>query len=105
VIILRLKRIRHLDITSTDTLLRIVQLHREDRHCLLVGMRPGNSRYLEQVGAVQTLGEDNLFPSRPAHWFVALEDALTRALELIENDGPHKHDCPYDRWLQTRGVS
>ena len=106
VIILRLKRIRHLDITSIDTLLSVVdQLQREGRHCLLVGMRSGNVRYLEQVGAMDTLGEENLFPSQPTHWFVALEDALTRALELIERDGLHEHRSPYSEWLQTRGVS
>jgi len=106
VIILRLKRIRHLDITSIDTLLRVVaQLQREGRHCLLVGMRDGNVRYLKQVGAIDTLGEENLFPSQPTYWFVALEDALTRALELIENGGAHEIESPYGEWLQTRGVS
>ena len=106
VIILRLKRIRHLDITSIDTLLRVVaQLQREGRHCLLVGMRGGNVRYLQQVGAIETLGEENLFPSQPTYWFVALEDALTRALELIQKGDTQEIDSPYGEWLQTRGVS
>ena len=107
VLILRLKRIRHLDITSIDTLLQIVaQLQQQDRHCLLVGLRGGNVRYLEQVGAVEKLGKDNLFPSQPTYWFVALEDALTRAQVLVAEDAAHhEHDCPYAQWLETRGVS
>ena len=61
------------------------------------------SIYLRRLGLDETVGAENVFHTRQDHWFVALEDALAAALEFV---GPHGDgQCPFQRWLETRGVS
>jgi sulfate permease, SulP family len=105
VLVIRLKRARNLDITTVDVLVNFArQWRREGREVLLVGMLPGLWRYLERSGAVEDLGQDSLFPQRPDHWFVALEDALTHAFELV-GEGHDCDACALETWMRDRGVT
>jgi SulP family sulfate permease len=105
VLVIRLKRARNMDVTTVDVLLDFARQWRSGgRHVLLVGMLPGFDAYLRKTGAVDELGSDNVFPQQTDHWFSALEDALTRAYELVGED--HTCDpCNLEEWLHHRGVT
>jgi hypothetical protein len=47
---------------------------------------------MENIGLVEEIADDDLFPTRPG-WFVAMNEALTRALELIEDHHSDDHLC------------
>ncbi len=102
ILILRLKRVRNLDRTSVAELCHIAtSMEQRGGRLLLVGMSPATTAYLHRAGAANKIGEENLFASRPGHWFEALEHALRRALELV---GEHAcgTDCPYEAWVDHR---
>ncbi len=102
---IRLKRARNIDITTLDVLVDVARSWRaEGRTVLLVGMLPETQGYLERVGAIEAFGAANLFPQQPHHWFVALEDALTYAYEVVGEE----HlcvGCATQEWVKHRGVS
>lgn len=105
VLVIRLKRARNMDITTLGVLLDFaIHWQRSGRHLLLVGMLGRLQRYLERTGASQLVGDDNLFPQRPDHWFVALEDALERAYVLAGRDHGCE-DCALQAWVRNRGVA
>ncbi len=102
VLVLRLKRVRNLDVTSVRELVHIAAtLRQRQGQLLLVGMSESTVEYLRRTGAFDDLGPENLFPSREDHWFAALEDALRRSLALV---GRHSCEdaCPYEEWLVER---
>jgi sulfate permease, SulP family len=99
VVVLRIKRVRNLDVTSVRELVHVAaSLRQRGGELLLVGMSDGTVEYLDRTGALEELGTENLFPSREDHWFAALEDALRRALELVGKHGC-EDACPYQEWL------
>jgi SulP family sulfate permease len=100
-LVLRIKRGQGVDVTTAAVLVSIAkQMRASGRRLLLVGMRPNAMAVLERVGAVEEIGAENLFPTRPG-WFEAMDIAVKSAIEGVE----HSHDdqCPLERYLQIRG--
>ncbi len=101
VLAVRLKRCTGLDITAAEVLKTTArQLRKEGRTLILVGMRPPVVARMQAFGVDLAVGAENLFPTEPG-WFVAMDHALERGLELIE---PHQHDgdCPLRDYLALR---
>ncbi len=99
VLILRLKQVRHLDVSTLDVIESTARrLESEGRHMLLLGMKPSTMRFMQRVGLDAVIGEDRMFPTRPGHWYSALADALDTALQLMD-DAPCGESCPYVGWL------
>lgn len=89
VLILRLKRTQGLDVTTSEVLTAMAaRIKASGRELFLVGMRPRAMAILQSTGATEALGEDHLFPTQKA-WFAAMDDALSAALEVVEDD----HSC------------
>ncbi len=71
-------------------------------HLLLVGMRPEMMAALEQTGTADAVGREDMFPTM-AGWFVAMDHALERALELAgETESCGLGPCPLRGYLQRR---
>ena len=99
VLIVRLKRAQGLDLTTAAVLAETHERMREaGRTLLLVGLRPPMVERLAQMGLAETFGAD-LFPTEPG-WFVAMNCAIERALELI-GDG-HGDRCPLVEYRDHR---
>jgi len=99
VLVLRLKRCQGLDVTTAEVLRSVHEAMRRDgRHLVLVGMRPPVMARMAALGLVEALGPANLFPTEPG-WFVAMDRALHRALQLV---GEHEPDCPLGAYLAAR---
>jgi SulP family sulfate permease len=73
VLIVRLKRTTGLDYT-TATVLEAAhrRLRGQNRHLLLVGLRPETMALLERVGVADAVGRERLYPTRPG-WFAAMD--------------------------------
>ncbi|MDH5642471.1 MAG: SulP family inorganic anion transporter, partial [Nitrospira sp.] len=96
VVILRMKRTQGLDVTTATALEDAsVQMKSEGRHLLLVGVRTPEHGLLRKSGVLKQVGEENVFPSRPG-WFVAMESAIRRAIELAGED---PDDSPFEKYL------
>lgn len=101
VVVVRLKRAHGLDFTTAEVFAaanrRMLQ---QGRTLLMVGMRANMMETLERSGLADTLGTERLYPTR-AGWFVAMNEALTYALERA---GDHHgcEDCPVVRYLERR---
>jgi len=102
VVVVRLKRAQGVDYTAGRVLARIHDdLAGEGRHLLLVGMREDMMRRLEDIGVAEAFDAEELFPTQPG-WFVAMNQALEHALDLVEAEGPgHAADCPFARYLEA----
>jgi SulP family sulfate permease len=100
VLVLRLKRTQGLDVTTGDVLVRASQrLAGQGRSLLLVGMRPPAMVRLEEMGVVDAIGADRMFPTQPG-WFEAMDEALRHGLSHIQT---HRcEDCPLEAYLRTR---
>lgn len=101
VIVVRLKRCQGLDVTAAEVLRGTAeQLRSQGRHLILVGMRPPVMERMESFGLPESLGKDKLFPTEPG-WFVAMDHALDRSLELL---GAHcdADVCPLEDYLALR---
>lgn len=95
VLIVRVKRATGLDLSVVDELVAVAELLRgRGRQLLLVGMTPDLMEVLRRSGAVEKIGEANLFPTRK-RWFEALDAARVRALELAPEVRPD--ECPLAR--------
>ncbi len=102
VLVLRLKRVRNLDVTSVRELINVAAtMGQRGGKLLVVGVSPGSMSYLGRTGAMEVLGQENLFPTRDDHWFAALEDALRASLDRVGDHGCGE-DCPYQGWLSDR---
>ncbi len=102
VLILRLKQVRHLDVSTLEVIEATAErLEGEGRHLLLLGMKPSTVQYMKRVGLDAAIGEDRMFPTRPGHWYSALADALQHALVLLGDDACAR-DCPYVQWLEAQ---
>ena len=100
-LVLRIKGGQGMDVTTASVLVSIAkQMRSNGRRLLLVGMRPSAMAVLERMGAVDEIGEENLFPTRSG-WFEAMDVAVKSAIDGVE----HNHDtqCPLERYLQIRG--
>ena len=100
-LVLRIKRGQGVDVTTASVLVSIAkQMRATGRRLLLVGMRPNAMAVLERVGAVEAIGEENLFPTKSG-WYEAMDIAVRSAIDGVE----HSHDtqCPLERYLQVRG--
>ena len=102
VLIVRLKRAQGLDTTCIEVLESVARRLRSGGRCLvLVGMREPAMAQLHRLGAVKSIGPDNLFPTQ-AGWFRAMDEALVHAIAM---SGDHSgHDCPLTGYLKLRGV-
>jgi len=101
VLVARVKRCHDLDATTALVFAEVAEgLERSGRHLLLVGMRPRAMEVLEASGTTGRVGADALFPTQPG-WFVALDQALERALDLA---GEHAcgDRCPAVSYLASR---
>lgn len=104
VLVVRLKRTWGLDYTTATAIREVGDaLATRGVALLLVGMRPPAVDLLERTGIATDLGVQNLFPTRPG-WFVAMDQALIRALELTA-DATHQQVCPIEAYLATRDLS
>ncbi|NOY25407.1 MAG: SulP family inorganic anion transporter [Oligoflexia bacterium] len=100
VLILRLKRVRDLDVSTLDVLAATAQRMRgQHRDLLLLGMKARTVTYFDRTGLTQVVGTNHIFPSRSDHWFSALADALRWAMSRLEHHDCGG-DCPYERWLR-----
>ena len=102
VLILRLKRTQHIDITAAHVLSDIAnQLRQQNRTLILVGVQPAALRWMGRTGVADQIGRENLFPTMPGRWFRALEASVVRALEKT---GKHAcgDNCPLHEWLRAR---
>lgn len=101
VIVVRVKRARNLDVTTMQILGNTAQqLRYQGRRLVLVGLSASAYGYLERIGIVEVIGEENVFTTQTGRWFAALETALYHAFSLIDDDS--KYDDPYARWLKRR---
>ncbi len=101
VLVVRLKRATGLDYTTAGVLLATRnRLQANGRHLLLAGMRPGTMALFEHVKLLDAFGEEDIFPTQTA-WFVAMNAALTRGLELA---GGACERCPLAAYLENEGL-
>ena len=99
VLVVRVKRTQGLDATCMDVLANAAKALRErGQTLLLVGMRAPAMERLQATGVADRIGPQNLFPTREG-WFVAMDQALDRALEL---SSPHRPECELSRYLALR---
>jgi SulP family sulfate permease len=100
VLVLRLKRAQGLDVTTGDVLVRAAaRMAGQGRSLLLVGMRPRAMERLEDMGVIDAIGADHMFPTRPG-WFEAMDDALRQGIDQLEE---HRcEQCPLEEYLKTR---
>lgn len=105
VLIVRLKRAQGLDFTTGSVLTQAYDaMQSQGRSLILVGMREAMMTRMENIGLVEEIDDDDLFPTRPG-WFVAMNEALTRALELIDDQHSDDHlceACPIERYVEYR---
>ncbi len=89
VLVVRLKRARALDVTAATVLMDASKsMQAQGRHLLLVGMRDALMERMLRMDADRVFGKENLFPTQDI-WFAAMDQALTRALDLAEEpEGP-----------------
>ncbi len=101
VVVLRMRQAQDLDATTVAVIEATRdRLAREGKRLVLLGMREAAIEQFERTGAAERIGRENLFAAQPG-WFIAMESALARALELA---GPHAcHEggegCPFERYL------
>lgn len=96
VFILRLKNARHLDATTVMALLELNEsLRQSGRHLLISGVTDDVERVLRKSGAMDKIGEQNVFPAE-ANPTVSTKRALERATQIL-----HKRNASirifYDR--------
>jgi len=102
VLILRLKRTQHLDVTTLSIIEAAAKQYRaEGRHLLLLGMQPGAMRLIVRTGLARDLGPDTLFPSQD-RWFKALESAVEHALHLVGPEHGCDGGCALQAWVEGR---
>ena len=88
VLILRIKRTRGLDYTTATTIESIEnRLSSQGRTLYLVGMNAEAMRLLERVGIADSVGRENLYPSR-MEWFGAMDQAIADAAQEVGNACP-----------------
>lgn len=88
VFILRLKNARHLDGTTVLALLELhASLNRQGRHLLISGLSGDVAQVLRDSGALQQLGEENVFQAE-ANLTMSTKRALERAKSLLPTDRP-----------------
>ncbi len=84
IIILRLKRARHLDATCVIAIEELVHLLRRDgRDLLISGVMKDVYQVLRDSGLIDTIGRDNIFPASPSNPNLATRNALKRAQQLL----------------------
>lgn len=105
VVVVRLKRAQGVDYTAGRVLARVHdELAAEGRHLLLVGMRADMMQRLEDIGVADAFEAEDLFPTQPG-WFAAMNQALDRALQLVEATDPgHRAECPLARYLERHAT-
>ncbi len=105
VLVVRLKRTQHIDITAARSLAAVAErLRAEGRRLVLVGMRDKTIRYLRRVRVAGVLEEENLFPSEETA-FDALENAIAHSLAHAAEHTCEDEGCPLAEWLEKRGRS
>lgn len=103
VVWVRLRRAFGMDATIAEVLAAAAtRLHGEGRHLILVGIRPPARGVLERTGAVEVIGEGNVF-SKTDTWLESSNRGLARALELVDEHGCE--DCPIETHLRSELVS
>lgn len=101
VLVVRLKRCQGLDVTTAEILrAAALRMRQEGRHLVLVGMRPPVMERMRALGLVEVVGEAQVFPTQPG-WFVAMDRALYRSIELVHGHFDHAH-CPIEDYLALR---
>jgi SulP family sulfate permease len=84
VVILRMKNARHLDATSVMSLLQLHDyLQKTDRFLLISGINPDVERVLRASGALDRIGQQNIFPAE-ANLTASTKRALLRASHLLQ---------------------
>ena len=99
VLIVRLRRIQGLDVTSLEVLEAAGERMQEDgRELFLVGLHEGPCGVLKRTGVTATLGEEHVIPTN-LRWFQAADSAMKTALERVGEQ--RCADCPVHRHLGT----
>lgn len=102
VLLVRLKRAQGIDYTAGTVLARAHErMARDGRHLMLVGLREDMMVRLHDIGVAEVFESEELFPTRPG-WFVAMDQALGRALELVGAEHGCGAGCPVERYLEVR---
>lgn len=104
VLIVRLKRVSGLDFTTATVLEAVhARLTEQGQHLFLVGLKPQTMTLLDRVGVADALGRHRLYPSRPGI-FVAMDAALTDALELVRDEGEPGASQALEMYLHRRAA-
>lgn len=101
VVVLRMRQAQDLDATTVAVIEATGErLAREGKRLVLLGMREAAIEQFERTGAAERIGRENLFAAQPG-WFIAMESALARALDLAGPHGCHEgsEGCPFERYL------
>lgn len=102
VIVIRLKRAQGVDFTTGAVLSRArLAMEESGRHLMLVGMRAEMMQRLEEIGVADSFSDETLFPTEPG-WFVAMNQALAHAMQLVREEDCPEHPCegcPLARYL------
>ncbi len=88
VVILRFKRVHHVDANALFALERFVQaMHSSGGHVILCGVRPALAKRMKSFGASKMIGDDNIFlESDNLH--EGARQALTRARAIVASHEP-----------------
>lgn len=101
VLILRLRRARGLDVSTTTVLSDAAERMRtQGKTLILAGITPLQSQRLERSGAAAIIGPEQLFPHRPK-WFGAMDASLRHALSITKESSPAMED--YLAWRARQG--
>ncbi|PTX99357.1 SulP family inorganic anion transporter [Verrucomicrobia bacterium LW23] len=84
VVILRMKRARHLDATSVMAMAELIQFLREtDRHLVISGATEDVYAVIKASGLLKLLGKENIFMASPGNPNISTRNALLRAQALL----------------------
>ncbi|TNE46456.1 MAG: SulP family inorganic anion transporter [Deltaproteobacteria bacterium] len=100
VLVVRLKRTQGMDVTTANTFAAAAERMREQgRLLVLAGVRQDALRHLEEVGTLDILGKENVFPSR-THWLDSMKEAMIYACQFA-GEALYCETCPLKDFLQT----
>ncbi|MFT4976809.1 MAG: SulP family sulfate permease [Myxococcota bacterium] len=94
VVLIRLKRTQGMDVTTIEALEAVaVAMRQRGQRLVLAGLRARPMERIERSGAIEILGETNIFPTR-LRWFQAMDDAIRDIQQHVTPCEGGCEDCP-----------
>lgn len=98
--IVRLKRTQGMDVTTANTFAAAAERMRErGRLLILAGVRQDALDALDNMGTLDILGRENVFPSR-TNWLDSMKEAMIYACKFA-GEALHCENCPLKNYLLT----